>query len=110
MERARRDRRIEDCPDRWNDIEVRARLRILRRQRGRFRPACHGQAQHNSGDSILDTQAVVPRQVSRLGWESPGSLLSVPWFSPPALASWTENRRFPLTRPPKTGDNAGRTQ
>jgi hypothetical protein len=26
MERAGRDRRIEDCPDRWNDFEVRARL------------------------------------------------------------------------------------
>src|ERR1700693_185662 len=64
MERARRDRRIEDCPDRWNDFEVRARLRILRRQRGRFRPACHGQAHRNSGDSVPDTQAFVPPHVS----------------------------------------------
>src|ERR1700693_6459200 len=65
MERARWDRRIEDCPDRWNDIEVRARLQILRRQRGRFRPACHGQPQYNSGDSVLDTQAPVRREVSQ---------------------------------------------
>src|SRR5437868_12998647 len=65
MERARRYQRIEGCPVGWNDLKVRARLRIFRRQRGRFRPARYGQVQRNPSDSVADPQAAVTRQVSR---------------------------------------------
>ena len=68
MERARRAQRIEGYPDGRNDLEIRARLRILRRQRGRFRPARYGQAQRNPSDSLAYPQAAVRRQMSRYAW------------------------------------------